>query len=257
MKLRTFLGLLLFICTNVFTEEQQLISHAAIGPEIYCVARTKVGGTKQTGVLCGGRLTFERLKRYGWYLGADALYASGTLNGHSSGENKIRSTLSDTNFEGRIGYTLQHKSNCGFSFTPFFGIGYFRETNNFSRPKDIPVHFCNTFSYIPFGFLSHAYLSSHFGIGINFKVRYLLQHKDKVTRDPEFKSLHLHYQENLQYRIELPLTYDQCIYNRLWRFNLVPFYEYRNYGPLANYPFDFIETKFQIYGAYLQLVFLF
>lgn len=259
MKFTLFrlIGLSLLICASIFGSEHQLINHLAIGPEGYHVERTKAGGTKQTGVLWGGRATFERLKRYGWYLGADFLYATGTLKGRSSAEERIRSTLTDMNVEGRFGYTLQHKSKCGFSLTPFFGIGYFRETNNFCHPTRIPVHFCNTFSYIPLGFLSHVYLTPHFGIGLNFKVRYLYQHKNKVTHDPDHNSLHLHYQEKLQYRVELPLTYDQCFYNRLWRINLVPFYEYRNYGQLANYPFDFIETKFQIYGAYLQLVLLF
>lgn len=245
------------MCTCAFGSDHQLINHFAIGPECYWVVRNKAGGTRQTGTLWGGRATFERLKRYGWYAGADILYASGTLDGKSNGKHKIRSTLTDTNVEGRLGYTLQHKSNCGLSFTPFFGIGYFKEINNFSHPTPIPAHFHNTFSYIPLGFLSHAYLTSQFGIGLNFKVRYLFRHNIKVTHDPDHMKLHLHYQENLQYRVEVPLTYDQCICSRLWRFNLVPFYEYRNYGQLANFPFDFIETKFQIYGAYLQLALLF
>lgn len=258
MKRITLIGLLLLICTYAFSNEHQLINHAALGPESYWVTRTKAGGTRQTGILWGARATFERLKRYGWYVGADILCATGTLDGKSGAENnKIRSTLTDTNVEGRFGYTLQHKSNCGFSFTPFFGIGYFRETNNFSHPTPIPVHFRNTFSYIPLGFLSHAYLNSAFGLGLNFKVRYLFQHNNKVTHDPDHKSLNIHYQENLQYRVELPLTYDQCFYHRLWRINFVPFYEYRNYGQLANYPFDFIETKLQMYGAYLQFTLLF
>lgn len=257
MKRTSLLGLLLLICTYAFGNEHQLINNVSFGPECYWVIRTKAGGTRQSGFMCGGRATYERIKRYGWYAGADILCASGTLDGKSGTENKIRSRLTDTNFEGRFGYTLQHKSNCGLSFTPFFGIGYFRETNNFTRPSDIPVHFRNTFSYFPFGFLSHIYLTSQFGVGVNFKLRYLFQHKNEVTHDPEHHSLCIHYQENLQYRVEVPLTYDKCIYNRLWQLKLVPFYEYRNYGPLANFPFDFIETKFKLCGAYLQVVVLF
>lgn len=257
MKRTILQGLLLLLCTCAYSNERQLINYLSVGPESYWVVRTKGGGTRQTGVLWGGRATYERLKRYGWYIGADILYASGTLDGKSGNDNKIRSRLTDTNVESRFGYTLQHKSNCGFSLTPFFGIGYFRETNNFSHPTPIPVHFRNTFSYIPIGFLSHMYVTPQFGMGLNFKVRYLYRHKVKATRDPEHDSLHLHYQEKLQYRIELPFTYDKCICNRLWRINLVPFYEYRNYGQMPTYPFDFIKTKFQIYGAYLQLTFLF
>lgn len=258
MKRILLIGFLLLISLHALGHERQLIDYASIGPEGYWVKRTKAGGTKQTGVLWGARATFERIKRYGWYVGADILWATGTLNGRSGADNhKIRSTLTDTNFEARFGYTLQRKSDCGFLFTPYFGVGYFRETNNFSHPTPIPVHFRNTFSYLPLGFLSHVYLTPKFGAGFNFKVRYLYQHNNKVTRDPEHKSLNIHYQEHLQYRAELPLTYDTCICNRLWRISCVPFYEYRKYGSLANYPFDFIETKFQLYGAYLQLTYLF
>lgn len=257
MKHHKIIVFLLLLSSFVCAEECQLINQFAIGPEGYWVERTKEGGTRQSGMLWGGRITYERIKRYGWYLGADVLYATGTLDGHSNSKSKIRSTLTDTNVEGRFGYTLQQKSNCGPYLIPFVGIGYFRETNNFRHPTPIPAHFRNTFTYIPFGFLSHLYVNSEFGIGLNFKVRYLLHHKIHVSHDPEFDTLTLHYQEHLQYRVELPLTYDTCFYNRLWQIKLTPFYEYRNYGRLANYPFDFLNTKFRLYGAYLQLVLLF
>lgn len=257
MKHHTLIALLLLVSSFIFGEERQLINQFEAGPEVYWVKRTKGGGTKQTGVLWGGRLTYERIKRYGWYFGGDILYAKGSLNGKSNSGNKIRSTLTDVNTEGRFGYTLQQKSNCGAYLTPFFGIGYFRETNNFRHPTPIPVHFRNTFTYIPLGFLSHFYINAQLGAGLNFKVRYLVGHKNTVTHDPEFEKLTLHYQEKLQYRIELPLTYDFCECNRLWQIKLAPFYEYRNYGQLANFPFDFIDTKLKLYGANLQLVLLF
>lgn len=257
MKLLKLIVFLTLLTSHLAGEERQLINQLAFGPETYWVQRIKDGGTKQTGLLWGGRLTYDRIKRYGWYLGADALYATGTLNGHSNNKSKLRSRLTDANVEGRFGYTLQQKSNCGPSFTPFVGIGYFWETNNFRHPSPIPVHFRNTFTYVPFGFLSHLYVNPRAGIGLNFKIRYLVQHKIKVSHDPEFDTLTLHYKEKLQYRVELPMTYDFCIKNRLWRISLDPFYEYRNYGYLPNFPFDFINTKFNIYGVNLQLVALF
>lgn len=256
MKYFKLIIFLTLFSSSLFAEERQLVNQLALGPETYWVKRTKDGGTKQTGCLWGGRLTFNRIKCFGWYLGADLLYASGTLNGHSN-TNKIRSTLSDTNVEGRFGYTLQQRSDRAPSFTPFFGIGYFRETNNFRSPTPIQVHFRNTFTYIPFGFLSHVYINPQIGMGLNFKVRYLFQHKNTVSNDPENDTMTLHYREKLQYRVELPLTYDLCFRNRLWRISLDPFYEYRNYGYLPNYPFDFLDTKFNIYGVNLQIVALF
>lgn len=257
MKQYTLILILIFVFSCILAEECQLINQVAFGPEGYWVKRTKEGGTKQTGTLWGARLSYNRIKRYGWYLGGDLLYASGVLNGKSNSGNKIRSTFIDRNIEGRFGYTLQHKSNWGLYFTPFFGYGYFRETNNFRHPTAIPVHFRNTFTYIPFGFLSHFYLNSSLGMGLNFKVRYLIQHKNTVTNDPDFNKLTIHYDEQLQYRVELPITYDRCICDRLWQISFTPFYEYRSYGHLANFPFDFLETKFNLYGAYLQAVWLF
>lgn len=257
MKYYALLAFLLIISSSAFGECRQLINRLAIGPEAYWVNRTREGGTKQTGTLWGGRITYERIKRYGWYIGGDALYATGKLEGKSNSGDKIRSILTDTNFEGRFGYTLQRKSDSGFFFTPFVGLGYFRERNNFCHPTPLHIHFCNKFSYIAFGFLSHVYVRENIGIGLNLKMRYPYQHKIVATNDPEFEKLTLHYQENLQYRVELPMTWDTCVYDRLWEVSFAPFYEYRNYGRLAGFPFDFLRTKFQIYGANLQIILLF
>src|SRR6187431_474501 len=99
MKRTTIIGLMLLISTYAPGSEHQLTNNASIGPEGYWVERSKAGGTKQSGAMWGVRATYERLKRYGWYLGADILWATGTLNGRSGAENsKIRSNLTDTNF---------------------------------------------------------------------------------------------------------------------------------------------------------------
>ena len=243
-------------CSSLICEDYQLVNQIALGPEVYWVKRLKDGGTKQTGPLAGVRLTYDRLKRYGWYLGADALYARGTLKGRSGADERIRSKLTDEYVEGRFGYTFQEKTGCNFLFTPFFGIGYFRETNNFCHPSHIPVHFQNSFSYVPFGFISHLYLSDRFGMGVKFTTRYLFKQHNKVTNDPDHSNMTLQYNAHFQYRLEIPMTYDCCFCNRQWRISLAPFFEYRRYGKMANFPFDFLDTKFRIYGANLQLVLL-
>ena len=242
--------------TSIYSKECSLIHHVALGPEVYGVERMKHGGTRQFGTLAGIRLTYDRLKRCGWYVGGDALYATGTIDGRSGSESKIRSSLTDKYIEGRFGYTFQQKNGCRFLFTPFVGIGCFQETNDFKHPSPIPVHFQNTFSYIPFGFLSHLYLNERLGLGLKLTVRYLFKQHNKVTNDPEHDDMILQYKEELQYRLEFPITYDTCFCDRSWRIALTPFFEYRPYGELANFPFDFLDTKFRIFGASLQLVLL-
>lgn len=246
--------------TCLFAKERQLINQLYIGPETYWVDRTRSGDghrTSQGGSLSGLRIGYDRLKRYGWYLGAEALWARGTLSGKSASGNPLRSTLTDESIEGRFGYTFQAKA-CGFfSFTPFVGIGHFTETNNFRHPTPIPVHFKNAFCYVPFGFLAHVYLNDYFGAGIKFTTRYLYKHKVKTSNDPNLGNLSLRYAEKLQYRVEVPLTCDVAICDRLWQVSAAPFYEYRPYGHMANFPIDFLKTEFRLYGVNLKLVFLF
>jgi len=258
MKFYTF-STYLFLAISCLsaTEERQLVNQLALGPEIYYVQRSKEGGTRQGGTLYGARLSYHRIKRCGWYLGGDALYATGTLSGKSGADDTIRSTFTDKYVEGRVGYTFQQKCGYELAFTPFLGYGYFWETNNFRSPSPITVHFENQFSYVPVGFLSHMYLNDNLGLGLNFTTRFLLEHEIKVTHDELFGDGELHYKEKNQYRVELPITYDFCFYERLWRVSFEPFFEYRQYGHLANFPFDFLETKFRVYGANLQLVLLF
>jgi hypothetical protein len=227
-----------------------------IGPEIYHVKRTKEGGAQQQGELYGVRFGYERIKRYKIYWGMDALYATGTLNGRRQ-EERLRSTLTDINLEERIGYTFQAK--CGFqpSLTPFFGLGYFWENNDYKHPTALHLHFHNRFSYIPVGFLSSIRLNVNLSIGFNFKARIILEGKNETSNDPNFDHFTQHYEEEIQYRFELPLTYELEWCKNELGISLVPFYEYRNYGHRANFPFDFLETKFKLYGATLKFLYLF
>jgi hypothetical protein len=229
---------------------------AYAGPEIYWVARSKSGGTKQSGMLYGVRAGYDHIHRYKFYWGIDALWARGELTGKSE-ESRLKSILTDINVEARIGYTFQSKYWRCASFTPFIGGGYFWETNCYQHPSPLHVHFKNRFSYIPFGFLSQLFITQKWSVGVNFKVRYLLESQQDVTNDPEHKKLIQHYEERLQYRAELPITYFTCWKTHSLAVSLVPFYEYRSYGYRANFPFDFFETKLNLYGATLKFLYLF
>ncbi len=230
-----------------------------LGPEIYHVKRTREEGAKQRGWMYGARLEAEYLKRYKFYVGADALWARGTLDGVSSGEIKCRSRLTDENVEGRFGYTFQRKHGWKVGLTPFVGWGYFWENNHFRNPTPRIVAFKNHFSYVPLGFIVQIHPCPNWSIFIKYKVRYLLNglvdvHDKHEVEPMDFK---MHYQEKLQYRLDIPIMYQFCMYNVPLYAVVDPFYETRRYGKLSNFPFDFAETKFRIYGVNLSLMYNF
>ncbi len=229
---------------------------AYVGPEIYYVYRTKEGGTKQSGPLYGIRLGYDYVKRYKFYWGCDFLWAQGPLEGKTK-KNEIKSIFTDANVEGRFGYTFQSKRWRCLSFTPFVGYGYFWENNFFQHPSPLPIHFRNHFTYIPFGFLSQIFITPTWSAGVNLKIRYILNSSVNASHDPEHSDSTQQYDEQMQYRIEIPLTYYHCWFMRSFAFSLVPFYECRPYGHRPNYPFDFLETTIQLYGATLKLSLLF
>ncbi len=227
-----------------------------LGPEVYGVERLKEGGVKQTGTLVGVRAGYDFIKRYRFYFGTDVLWAQGILNGKSQG-NKIKSRLTDTNIEARLGYTIQSKHWRCASLTPYTGFGYFWENNHFEHPTPLPIHFNNRFSYVPFGFLSQIFLTPRLSIGLNVKFRYLISSEVFASHDPEQDDVTQKYNEKLQYRIEMPLDFFYCWRGTSLGLGLVPFYECRPYGKMANFPFDFLETRFHLYGATLKLLCLF
>jgi hypothetical protein len=227
-----------------------------VGPEVYYIRRSKEGGSRQSGTLYGVRIGYDHIYRYKLYGGIDFLWAKGTLEGKAQ-ENRLKSTFTDINTEVRVGYTFQSKYWHCASFTPYVGLGYFWEDNFYQHPSPLPVHFKNRFSYIPFGFLSQVFITPNWSIGTNFKVRYLFDATLFVSHDPEHENTTQHYEERLQYRVELPVTYFHCWKKHPLAVSLVPFYEYRPYGHRANFPFDFLETKLNLYGATLKFLYLF
>ena len=229
---------------------------AYAGPEIYDVQRTKEGGTKQSGVLYGVRGGYEHICRYKLYWGIEGLWAKGVLEGKNQ-DIRLKSELTDANIEARIGYTFQCKSWRCASLTPYFGGGYFWEMNNYMHPSPLHVHFTNTFSYIPVGFLSQIYITPHWSIGLNFKARFLVESEVRVSHDPDHENQTQNYEDEVQYRVELPITYFLCWKQHSLAVNIVPFYEYRPYGHRANFPFDFLETKLNLYGVTLKFLYLF
>lgn len=228
----------------------------SIGPEFYRFCREREGGTSQSGYMWGGRLELERKKPWAFYAGISALYARGVLNGGSidsitEDHNRLRSHVTDGDIEGRVGFNFQTCSQRVFSFTPFLGGGYFREMHRYVSPSPLTIHFCNSFSYACGGFLSTFDLTPSWEIGLNFKVRYMVDAKNKITHDPdpEVDDITIGIGNRFHYRAELPINYyfSSCEYPL--EASIIPFYEFRHYGEQPNFPFDFLETKIKLYGV--------
>jgi hypothetical protein len=233
-------------------DEYPFRNQFSIGPEGYHVKRNREGGTWQNGWLGGLRGNYDHIKRCRLYWGIEGSYASGTLDGRTGSGIKIRSTFTDELIEGRLGYTFQSKGFPYIRISPYGGYGYFRETNKFKNPSPLHVKFTTQFNYIAFGFLSQATLSPSFAAGFNLKMKYPWHPKCLTSNDPDFSKHTQLIQENVIWRVELPLTYRNCT---RFQYLISPFYENRTYGGRENYPFDFFRTRYEIYGVIFQLIY--
>jgi len=223
------------------------------GPEIYYFQRDKEGGSKQTGAMYGIRGMLERIQPCSLYLGLDLFCAEGTIKGHSGSGRALSSEITDVIYEGRIGYMLQNnKANPSF-IIPYCGYGHFRETNAFRPPSPLPFTFIDTFDYTLIGFLSGFNFTPLLSIGLNFETRFMLNGKSKLTNDPDFDDTTLIMNNELQARLELPITYNLSRCRCRTEVQLVPFYEYRHFGGREGFPFDFIDTKFNLIGLRFTL----
>lgn len=227
----------------------------SISPEFYHVKRTREGGTRQSGFLFGGQARYERIKGFDFYWGLQASYAKGRISGKGGKGNALRSHLTDREIEGRLGYTFCSEKY----FKPFYpsltlyaGYGYFGETNKFLPPTFLTLKFKDYFNYISGGCLSSLYLTPEFKAGLNFKGAWMIRGRSKISDDPSFDDLSLIMGSKMQYEIEAPLTYVRC--NDCFTFELsaVPFAQYRHFGGMGNFPFDFADTMINVFGLRLM-----
>ncbi len=226
----------------------------AVGPEIFFMQRNKKGGSKQRGFLYGGRFTYDRIRRSALYWGADAMYAVGKLDGHNSDSRILHSRKRDSEIEGRLGYTLKKNWGCDYYLIPFFGAGYFQGTNRFVDNSPMLYKITTNFPYITLGFLSRIDFCNSLGCGVNFKTKYSVGARGKITDDPDplIDKSRFIVEDKFSYELDLPLYYNNCCFGKKVELAFVPFYRFRHYGGHENCPFDFIDTRFHIYGARLM-----
>lgn len=227
------------------------------GPETYVFIREREGGTHQNGRIDGLRITFDRIKSYGWYIGAEYFYAGGELKGKTGRGSPLRSNLTDQIYEIRLGITFENSLKRGYFFTPFGGWGYFEEKNAFYIPSPLPCTFTDTFNYIAAGFLSGVNFNSLLSMGINFKVKFMQNGKSKVSEDPLMDDVTLLMKNELQLRLDVPFACHPCKTLLGTGFLLSPFFEYRHFGGREGFPFNFADTKFYLYGARFALTYRF
>lgn len=224
------------------------------GEESYYLWRTREGGSKQRGRLDGIHTGIDRIKRYGWYIGADYQYATGLLNGRGSNDTKLHSHFTDKIVEGRAGYTLKKRGEKKPFFTPFLGWGYFHEVNNFLPPSQSIYKSTDVFNFAVVGFLSGTNITTLISVGINFKARFMQNAKSKITDDPDGDNVKLKMEDEILCRLDIPITFMPCSSFFKLGGQLMPFYEFRHFGGREGYPFNFRDTKFQIVGLRLALV---
>ena len=225
------------------------------GFEWYYMHRNRQGGSVQEGYLFGGRFLYDRIRRSALYWAVEGYCAEGRLNGRKSGMS-IKSNKRDSEIEGRTGYTWK-MWRCLW-LTPFIGGGFFEGTNHFVSPSPIEYKIRNRFPYVDIGFLGRYDVTCLWSIGLNFKAKFMVGARAKIIDDPNFSNPTLIIEDKQCFDVDLPITYRFCSpSDRGSQMSITPFYRFRRYGAHENYPFDYIDTRFQIGGLRVMFAYLF
>ena len=232
-----------------------------IGPEFYYIERKRDGKKAEDGYMIGERMTYERLRPWCIYYGAEQYYAVGCISRRTLVSTEMLSKLQDAEVEARIGYTLMNSWRFYFMFTPFVGYGNFTGTNKFLLPRFLKLTFRPTFNYFTTGFLSALYFcNGQASIGLNIKWKSMRHSINRVIDRSHGHCISFYQRmgDRTQIQVDLPLTYYYW-YAREQAFEIaiVPFYRNRIYGAHRNFPFDFLETKFEMWGSRFMINYAF
>ncbi len=82
----------------------------------------------------------------------------------------------------------------------------------------------------------------------------MLHGTSKISDDPVYDNVVLEMERALQARVEVPFAFNiSCDFDA----EIVPFYEHRRFGGREGYPFDFIDTQFDLLGMRVALTYKF
>lgn len=225
-----------------------------VGPEIYHIKRIRHGGTHQKGFLYGATMQYEHLSEYGLYLSAQARLAYGQLTGLSGKGQRISSHQLDSDLEGCLGGSYSfHK----FTLAAFGGGGYYYGMNKYEHPTPIHLKFRDTFSFLTLGSLIQWNPDEGVILTLAHKVRFMIDGCSKIMNDPHYDAHALPMNEQRHYEISLSQSFIRPLKKGFYAVSFTSFYRYRHYGERANFPFDFIDTKFIIYGINASASYLF
>ena len=212
--------------------------------------RKSHGGSWQKGTLYGLRGGYQRRKCWGIYWAADALYSFGDLSGRTRSGKPLESHMYETQLEGRAGYSLGYRGGyCCPTVTPYVGYGYLHSINKFHHPTAITCHFRNRVEYFAAGFLSRISLGECLRIGVDGKVKWMVEGKRKIANDPFIDDFYMQMENEIHYEINVPVAFCTCWWGQPVEINFTPFYRLRHYGGKENFPFDLADTRFYLWGG--------
>jgi len=249
--LRYYFAFIILILNPLLADQGHIFS---AGAEACHMTRLRAGGAHQSGYLNGVRMSYDHLADSWLYFGGDYFTGQAHMEGKSASQTPIVSVLKDVIAEGRVGYIKHTKTPPKAFFALFSGYGLFHEVNAFCDPSPLTVTFTDTFSYLPVGLLSGMELFSMFTIGLNIKAMFMINGMSDVTDDPIGGGGTLLMNNEWNSRFELPITFSPPQTFLHLFFGFVPFAEFRHFGGREGFPFDFLDTKFQLIGGRLSLM---
>lgn len=245
-------------CTIELEQDQECCSLAqhscSFGISSYYIKRKREGGSRQTGGLVGAYVHYERLCPWGFYWSGEMLRTSGDLEGSSSGGTSLDSHLTEWESEASLGYAFPFHVGKPSLIVPFAGVGYFESTNDFHLPSPMTITIQNRFVFASVGFLWRIAWNECTHVSLRFRTHYAFDAKNSIYNDPVFGDLELFVEDRPQYSIDLPIHYQCCGEKGNTSVVFTPFFQRRHLGGRENFPFDFIDTKFYLLGAHIQLV---
>jgi hypothetical protein len=246
----TLIILMLLAVYDLFAFTQEF----EVGPQIYHLKRSRDGGTNQNGTLYGARISYERLKDYGFYFGAFLDAAYGPITGRSGSGYSLSSNFTDFEAQGLFGYTISCKSRFKAQLTPFIGVGFLEQTNKFKDPSpNVPIQFQDDIQYYSCGFLTTSYLNRCWSLGLRIQVKWMYEGKCYVTDDPDptIGDVTQIIENKMLFAVDLPISYKLFGQCSRYKITLMPFFQTRHLGGRFNYPVDFTDTHYVTYGARL------